>query len=121
MLTHLLDSIRNFMHGDGAALLPESELLLFAFGILAMDFWISHKEKYWSPALALAGVIFSGLTLWMLRARISAGPEFTAVHETIIVDTCFLFFSALLLAATALVILLSINEDGLSPGRKARY
>ena len=121
MLTHALDAIRNFMHADGAAFLPELELLLFAFGILAMDFWISQKEKYWSPTLALAGVVFSGLTLWMLRARVAAGAEFTAVHETIIVDTYFLFFSALLLAASAMVILLSVNEVAIPLRHKARY
>lgn len=121
MLTRALDAMRNFMHADGAAFLPQLELLLFAVGILAMDFWITQKEKYWSPTLALAGVVFSGLTLWMLRARIAAGAEFTAVHETIIVDTYFLFFSALLLAATAMVILLSINENAISLRHKARY
>jgi len=121
MLTHALDAIRNFMHADGAAFLPELELLLFALGILAMDFWISQKEKYWSPTLALAGVVFSGLTLWMLRARIAAGAEFTAVHDTIIVDTYFLFFSALLLAASAMVILLSVNESAIPLRHKARY
>jgi len=121
MLTHALDVIRNFMHADGAAFLPQLELLLFAVGILAMDTWISQKEKYWSPTLALAGVVFSGLTLWMLRARISTGAEFTAVHDTIIVDTYFLFFSALLLAASALVILLSVNEGSIPLRHKARY
>ena len=121
MLTPAFDTVRNFMHAEGAAFLPELELLLFAFGILAMDFWISHKEKYWSPALALAGIIFSGLTLWMLRARIAAGAEFTAIHDSIIVDTYFLFFSALLLAAAAMIILLSVNEVAIPLSHKARY
>ena len=121
MPAHALDAVRNFMHADGAAFLPELELLLFAFGILAMDFWISQKEKYWSPALALAGVVFSGLTLWMLRARIAAGAEFTAIYDTIIVDTYFLFFSALLLAAAAMIILLSVNEVAITLSHKARY
>ena len=121
MLTHALDAIRNFMHADGAAFLPELELLLFALGILAMDFWIRQKEKYWSSTLALAGVVFSGLTLGMLHARIAAGAEFTAVHDTIIVDTYFLFFSAVVLAASAMVILLSINEGAISLRHKARY
>ncbi len=121
MLTRAGDALRNFMHADGAAFLPELELLLFAFGILAMDLWISQKEKYWSPALALSGIIFSGLTLWMLRARIAAGAEFTAAHDTIIVDTYFLFFSALLLAASAMIVLLSVNESAVSLRHKARY
>jgi NADH-quinone oxidoreductase subunit N len=121
MPTHALESVRDFMHAEGAAFLPELELLLFACGILAMDFWISQKEKYWSPALALAGLLFSALTLWMLRARIAAGAEFAAVHDTILVDTYFLFFSALLLGASAMIILLSVNETAISLSRKARY
>ncbi len=121
MPTHALAAIRTFMHEDGAALLPEMELLLFAFGILAMDFWIGKKEKYWSPALAFAGTFFSGLTLWMLRARVSQGGELIAVNQTVVADSFFIFFSALLLIATALAILLSINDRAISLSYSPRY
>ena len=119
MLNHAFDALRTYMHGSGAALLPEMELLLFAIGILVMDRWVEREEKYWSPALALAGTIFSALTLWMLQARILKTGDLTAFDETIVVDSYFLFFAALSLAATALVILLSINDraiTGVSPG-----
>jgi NADH-quinone oxidoreductase subunit N len=121
MLTSSLNALRSFLHGDGAALLPELELLLFAAGILAMDSWIAQKEKYWSPTLALAGTIFSGLTLWMLRARIFTGGDLSAFHEKVIVDSYFLFFATLSLAATALVILLSVHAPELSLACRARF
>jgi NADH-quinone oxidoreductase subunit N len=121
MLNHLLSAFRTYMHGDGAVLLPEMQLLLFAIGTLAMDSWASNtsneksgtnpvfQQKYWNPVLALAGIAFSGLTLWMLRARIMQSGDLTGFHLTLVVDGYFVFFSALFLVATALVILLSVN------------
>ena len=103
-----------------AALLPEMELLLFAIGILVMDRWVEREEKYWSSSLALAGAIFSALTLLMLQARIHSTGDFTAFQETIVVDSYFLVFAALSVAATVMVILLSINDPAMrdvSPGR----
>jgi NADH-quinone oxidoreductase subunit N len=121
------------MHGDGAVLLPEMQLFLFAIGTLAMDAWAANtsnekpgsnpifQQKYWNPAVALAGIAFSALALWMLRARILQSGDLAGFHLTLVVDGYFLFFSALLLAATALVILLSVNCAAISPVRQGRY
>jgi NADH-quinone oxidoreductase subunit N len=133
MLNHMLNAFRTYMHGDGAVLLPEMQLLLFAIGTLAMDSWAANtssekpgsnpifQQKYWNPALALAGIGFSALTLWMLRARIMQSGELAGFHLTLVVDSYFVFFSALFLAATALVILLSVNCSAISPMRQGRY
>jgi NADH-quinone oxidoreductase subunit N len=121
MFAQTLDNLRTYMHGDGAVLLPEIELLFFAIGILLMDAWVKHKDKYWNPTLALVGTIFSGLTLWMLRAQVIQGSDLTGFHETVIVDSFFLLFAALLLAATALVILLSVNCPAMASVSPARY
>jgi NADH-quinone oxidoreductase subunit N len=133
MLNHILSAFRTYMHGDGAVLLPEMQLFLFAIGTLAMDSWASNtanektganaifQQKYWNPALAFAGVGFSALTLWMLRARIMQSGQLAGFHLTLVVDSYFVFFSALLLAATALVILLSVHCDTISPVRQGRY
>jgi NADH-quinone oxidoreductase subunit N len=121
MLTHALAALRNFMHTDGVLLLPELELLLFAIGILVMDRWITAKEKYWSPALALAGTFFSASILWMLRGRIIPSGTLVGVQETMIVDPYFIFFAALFLAATALITLLSINHPNSANARQGRY
>src|SRR6202162_1679966 len=133
MLNHILNAFRTYMHGDGAMLLPEMQLLLFAIGTLAMDSWASNtssespggnpafQQRYWNPAIALAGIAFSGLTLWMLRARIMQSGDLAGFHMTLVVDRYFIFFSALFLAATALVILLSVNYAGISPVCQGRY
>ena len=111
--------------------LPEMQLLLFAIGTLAMDSWASNtsnekpggdpvfQQKYWNPAIALAGIAFSALTLWMLRARIMQSGDLAGFHMTLVVDSYFIFFSALFLPATVLVILLSVNYAAISPSVKA--
>jgi NADH-quinone oxidoreductase subunit N len=121
MITSTLNALRTYMRGDGAVLLPEIELVLFAVGILVMDSWATQKEKYWSPALASAGVVFSGLTLWMLRARILLTGDLSGFHETVIIDSYFLFFATLLLVATALVILLSVHAPFAAFVRRAKF
>jgi NADH-quinone oxidoreductase subunit N len=133
MLNHILNAFRTYMQGDGAVLLPEMQLLLFAIGTLAMDSWASttssekpegnaaFQQKYWNPAIALAGIAFSALTLWMLRARIMRSGDLAGFHLTLVVDSYFIFFSMLLLAATALVILLSVNYAAISPVRQGRF
>jgi NADH-quinone oxidoreductase subunit N len=57
----------------------------------------------------------------MLRARIMQSGQLAGFHLTLVADNYFIFFSALLLAATALVILLSVHCDTISPVRQGRY
>src|ERR1700676_523330 len=117
MPNHILNTFRTYMHGDGAVLLPEMQLLLFAIGTLAMDSWAANtssekaggnpafQQKYWDPALALAGIAFSAFTVWMLRARLMRSGDLAGFHLTLVIDSYFIFFSTLFLAATVLVIL----------------
>ncbi len=133
MPNHILSAFRTYMHGDGAVLLPEMQLFLFAIGTLAMDSWAANtssekdggnpvfQQNYWNPAIALAGIAFSALTLGMLRARIMQSGELAGFHLTLVIDNYFVFFSALFLAATALVILLSVNSSTISAVRQGRY
>jgi len=133
MLNHILSAFRAYMHGDGAVLLPEMQLFLFAIGTLAMDSWAAntprekadgspvYQQNYWNPAIALAGIAFSALTLGMLRARIMQSGELAGFHLTLVIDNYFVFFSALFLAATALVILLSVNCSTILAVRQGPY
>jgi len=50
-----------------------------------------------------------------------AAGELAGFHLTLVIDNYFVFFSALFLAATALVILLSVNSSTISPVRQGRY
>ena len=92
---------------DFFLLLPEVQLVLFGLGILLTDFLLEPQYKYWNAVMALLGVGFSGFSLWRLR---DLPPEISgAFHDSILVDPFYIFFGALFLAATALVILLSVK------------
>ena len=117
----LFDAIRSYLQGDGAVILPEMELVLFALGIMLIDFWIEEKEKYLNALLAMAGVLFSGVTLWMLRGQIAMKGPFAGFHDSVMVDGFFLFFGALFLVSTALVILLSVKYLEIEKEQEGEY
>src|SRR5204862_7191274 len=117
----IINSIVSYLRGDGAVILPEIELVLFGLGILMIDFWIEQKEKYMNAGLALAGTVFSAFTLWRLRTAVAARGEFAGFHDSVVVDPFFLFFSVLFLAATALVILLSVKFLDIEEEQEGEY
>ena len=111
----------SYLQGDGAVILPEIELTLFGLGILLIDFTIGVKEKYWNAGLALAGTLFSGYTLWKLRATVAVRGELLGFHKSVIVDPFFIFFAAIFLAATALVVLLSVKYMEIEDEQEGEY
>ena len=117
----IINSILGYLQGDGATILPEIELVLFGLGILVIDFWIEEKEKYLNAGMALAGTLFSAFTLWRLRGVAAARGEFGGFHQSVIVDPFFLFFATLFLAATALVILLSVKYLEIEREQEGEY
>jgi NADH-quinone oxidoreductase subunit N len=117
----VINSILGYLQGDGATILPEIELVLFGLGILVIDFWIEEKEKYLNAGMALAGTLFSAFTLWRLRGLAAARGEFGGFHQSVIVDPFFLFFATLFLAATALVILLSVKYLEIEREQEGEY
>src|SRR5260370_1622531 len=86
----IINAIRSYLQGDGAAILPEMELVLFGLGILLIDFWIEQKEKYWNAGLALAGSIFSAFTIWRLHGAIVSRGDLVGFHDSVFVDPFFL-------------------------------
>jgi len=112
----VLNSLMNFIHGDGLTILPEMELLLFALGILLFDFLLEKDEKRFHAVLALLGVAASGVGLYMqirrfnvVRLGPSGSPGLIGFHNSVLIDGFFIFFAILFLAAAALVILLSVR------------
>src|SRR6266478_1087302 len=116
-----INAIRSYLSGEGAVILPEIELLLFGLGILLIDFWIEQKEKYLNAGMALAGTIFSAFTLWRLRGAVAARGDFAGFQDSVVVDPFFLFFATLFLAATALVILLSVKYLEIEDEQEGEY
>src|SRR5580704_7637004 len=116
MIPALINAVRGFLGGDGALILPEMELVLFACGILLIDRWLAANEKHWNAVLALAGTAFSGFTLYVQHGKMQAlrdvnpeSPGLLGLHQSVLVESFFLFFAALFLAVTALIILLSVR------------
>lgn len=116
-----LSTLSDYLRGDGAVILPEIELTLFGLGVLLIDFTLGVKERYLNAGLALAGTVFSAYTIWKLRIPVAANGSLLGFHESVIVDPFFLFFAALFLAATALVILLSVKYLEIEQEQEGEY
>jgi NADH-quinone oxidoreductase subunit N len=123
-----LDSIINYIHGDGLVILPQMELLLFALGILIFDFLLDKKEKEWNAILALVGVAAGGAGLYMQyqkytvqRASPFGVPGLLGFHNTVLIDGFSLVFSCIFLAATGLVVLLSVRYLNIEEEQEGEY
>src|SRR5216117_3195503 len=128
-----IDAIRGYLQGDGAVILPEMELTLFGLAVLLIGFSLDESvENNWFWKLlfknfyakaALAGTLFSGFTLWKLRGAVagSARGYLPGFHESVVVDSFFLFFATLFLAATALLILLSVKYLDIEEEQEGEY
>jgi len=123
-----LDPLVRYFNGDGLTILPEMELLLFALGILIFDFLLQKREKHLNAGLALLGVGASALGVY--RQFVSyqhvrgaeVGPTvLIGFHNTVIVDGFFLVFAMIFLAATALVILLSVRYLNIEQEQEGEY
>jgi NADH-quinone oxidoreductase subunit N len=122
------NSVLNYVRGDGLTILPEMELLLFAMGILIFDFLLGKKEKHFNAILAMLGVAASALGVYTQARRLSALVHYdpratglTGFHETVMVDGFFIVFASLFLAATALVVLLSVRYLDIEKEQEGEY
>jgi NADH-quinone oxidoreductase subunit N len=127
----VLNAIFSYLQGDGAVILPELQLTLFGLGILLIGFSVDEPmENNWfwrlflkdfSAKAAFAGVLFSGLSLWKLRGRVAGGGTLAGFHDSIVVDGFLIFFAALFLVSTALVILLSVKYLEIEREQEGEY
>jgi len=109
----VLEHLRAYLAGDGQLILPQIQLAIFGLGILLTDFFLEPQYKSWNAVMAMLGVGFSGYSLWQLHGAVESAAAdqqvLTGFNNTIVVDSFFLFFGFVFLAATALVILLSVK------------
>src|SRR2546427_8586705 len=117
----ILSALMNYFQGDGRVILPEIELTLFGLGILLIDFTLGVKERYLNAGLALLGTLFSAYTVWKLRIPVDADGSLLGFHDSVVVDPFFLFFAALFLAATVLVVLLSVKYLEIEEEQEGEY
>src|SRR5271165_2618982 len=123
-----LAPILGYIHGDGLVILPQMELLLFALGILIFDFLLEKREKHFNAYLALTGVFASALGLYMQYKKVAAAMEnpmgagpVLGFQNSVIVDGFSLIFGVIFLAATALIILLSIRYMEIEQETEGEY
>jgi len=89
---------------DALFILPEAMLALFGLAILLTDFFLAPNQKSWNSLTALLGVAFSAGSLYEVAHQTHAG-----FNNSVVIDPFFVFFGALFLASTGLVILLSVR------------
>jgi NADH-quinone oxidoreductase subunit N len=96
---------------DFGLILPQVMLALFGLGILLTDFLLDARQKWMNAVMAMVGVGFSGFALWRLNSGLLQfrGDTFRGFNNSLVVDPFFIFFGFIFLAATALVILLSVK------------
>src|SRR5580700_4999455 len=105
----MLRAFQSFMQENGGGLLlPEMMLVLFALGILLTDYLLEARDKFFNALMAMLGVIFSAICLWQLRPAAASGQAI-GFSNSLLVDPFFVFFGAIFLIATALVIILSVR------------
>ncbi len=98
-----------FLQSDGALIKPQLLLLFFGLGILLTDFLLEPGQKVFNAVMAMMGVFFAGWALWQLQGKIVGDGDQVGFANTILIDHFAIFFGMIFLAATALVILLSVK------------
>src|SRR5580692_9101822 len=99
----IFDQARN----DFIFVFPEAMLVFFGLAILLTDFLLGKAQKSWNAYTALGGVLFSAASLYLIRTP--AREHLSAFDGAIVIDPFFIFFGLIFLAATTLVLLLSIR------------
>jgi NADH-quinone oxidoreductase subunit N len=100
-----------FFRGEGALILPHIWLAVFGLAILLTDFLFEKRLKWLNAVSALLGLMVSGAALILLYLKLLNDRQefFSGFNGSIRIDSFFIFFGLLFLAATALVVLLSVR------------
>ena len=94
--------------------LPITLLVLFALGILLIDFMLPKEMKWANAVTAFIGVAFSAAGVykiqnWMEQTGLPAGRGMPGMLNTVLMDRFALYFFYLFLAGTAIAILMSVS------------
>src|SRR5580765_6319169 len=89
--------------------LPITLLVLFALGILLIDFMLPKEMKWANAVTAFIGVCFSAAGVYKIQLFIGNDPGRVGMLNTMVVDRFAIYFFYLFLAATAIAILMSVR------------
>src|SRR6267142_782663 len=98
---------------DHFVLNPAIMLALFGCAVLLFDFWVfpNPKHRKWLLLLVIAGLTFTGYSLWRQQAVLTANglPNLVAFQGALTIDRFALFFNWVFEIATLIVALVSYN------------
>ena len=89
--------------------LPITLLVLFALGILLIDFMLPKEMKWANAITAFIGVCFSAAGVYKIQLGLGAAPFAIGMLHTLMVDRFAIYFFYLFLAGTAIAILMSVR------------
>jgi len=89
--------------------LPITLLVLFALGILLIDFMLPDDMKWANAVTAFIGVCFSAAGVYKIQLWLGDRPGAAGMLNTMVVDRFAIYFFYLFLAGTAIAILMSVR------------
>jgi NADH-quinone oxidoreductase subunit N len=89
--------------------LPITLLVLFALGILLIDFMLPKEMKWLNAVTAFVGVCFSAAGVYKIQFFLGTDPGKVGMLHTMVVDRFAIYFFYLFLAGTAIAILMSVR------------
>lgn len=98
-----------FQPGDYTAVKPEILLTIFGLAILLLDFLLGKRDKYWNAITALIGLGFAFTQLGMFWNVLAGGAPYTGFGGIFVLDTFAVYFKLLIIAGTALAVLISVK------------
>jgi NADH-quinone oxidoreductase subunit N len=99
-----------FQRADYVAITPEIVLTMFGLGILLIDFLIREKrDKYLNAVSALIGLVMAAVQLVRFWRGSLLPLPYSGFGGAFAVDSFALYFKLIVLAATALVVLISVR------------
>jgi NADH-quinone oxidoreductase subunit N len=89
--------------------LPITLLVLFALGILLIDFMLPPELKWANAVTAMVGVLFSAAGVYKIQNWLGNAPGAPGMLNTMLVDRFAIYFFYLFLAGTAIAIFMSVR------------
>ena len=89
--------------------LPITLLVLFALGILLIDFMLPKEMKWANAITAFIGVCFAAAGVFKIQLWLGGAPGASGMLRTLLVDRFAIYFFYLFLAGTAIAILMSVR------------
>lgn len=111
-----------YLKSNTVFIMPEMMLVIWALGILIVDFFIPKEKKYQASYFALMGVVASSVALFKIGNYLySVGPLGTAFEGTMVLDWFSLVFKVIVLINAAISIIISIKYLDIEGEQTAEY